>query len=693
MTKVLEKEKDKNQILSTAAFGCNSDCKDKLDDFFQQKLDGSSYLFYEYFLLKPSVRDMKGQLGRMTAPFLDRLLSRMEFIPDFKNIQNIENLSKQEQIDDSVFREKLKNYEAIDFVPRTNKLLVDYWKNPRFVDHGERAYLGGKLFEQWMTFKKEGQPYGEKNKWEITFVKVNRDKVYGFGHFNLRFLKRDFLEGIANDPNLSNNDKFVALVEFLILVNPYLKVNESENLRFIVVPMASSKIFFGYVIVFYIDQKEEGKHDIRQELATLIFEVIDAKYLPVVMLFHNYWEEKELKNEIEKENNNITIGELQKRFEEEYFLFSHSGLDSSNKIESGLNRLWKNRREFLNKSTGSDGDKLELEQLKKSLIFASYMIASPGMIKQVECVIDLTSRLIRRDGALPSVIVIGGPGSGKENMAKLMHYLSNEYSFRSLHVLNMAVLRPKEVLPMLMMGAEMEMESEITDRVKKSFSVLGIFDKGLKKEETATFILDELNSLDIDSQGSLLRLIEQGELSKIGSIEKPKEVNFLIIGIMNEDPGKLTHEVHLRKLVRDKGMFGGMFGEVMYEYLRKLRRLREDLYHRIKRGGKIILPELNERRYDIPILFRVFIRQELNDNEKPIYLSYDGLDLLIDSSIEWPGNVRQLQTVARATLDEAMADQCEDQEEIRILKKHIKKALENEGSIKKPVSDIDKRET
>lgn len=681
MKKVLEEEKEKSQLLSITAFGCNSDCKEKLDVFFQQKLDGSSYFFYEYFLLNPFVRNVGTSLGRMTAPFLDRLLNKMNFIPDFRKIKKIEELSIKEQGDDSLFRESLKNYEEIDFVSRTNDMLFKYWKNPRFVDHGEKAILGGKTSKEWMTF--EGKSYEEKNKYKIEFGKLKKDKIYSFGSLSLKYLKNSYIADIADNVNLSNNDKFAALIEFLIVMSPCLKANESNNLQLIVIPIASTNIYFGHIIVFYMAPNGLARDD-TTDLAKLIIKVVEDIYLPVLMLFQNYWDEKQLKDGIKEITNKI----LEEKLRSECFLFSHSVLkDSSNKIESGLYRLWKNRQKLLN-STRSDEDKRE--DFKKSLIFTSYMIASPGMIKQVRHVIDLTSRLKKSGGTLPSVIVIGGPGSGKENMAKLIHYLSDEYAFYSLHVLNMAVLRPKDIVPMLIMGAEIE--SEIGEKVRKSFSLLGMFEKALKKDKKATFILDELNSLDIDSQSSLLRLIEQGELSKIGSIEKPKEVKFLIIGIMNEDPDRLTHEFYLRKILRDE-MFGGMFGEFIYEYFRKLRRLREDLYHRMKRGGKIVLPELNDRRYDIPILFRVFISQELSDNEKLVYLSFEGLELLIDSSIEWPGNIRQLQTVAKVTLDEASSDQGEDQGEIKILKKHIKKALENEKLIKKPVSDVDETET
>ena len=148
----------------------------------------------------------------------------------------------------------------------------------------------------------------------------------------------------------------------------------------------------------------------------------------------------------------------------------------------------------------------------------------------------------------------------------------------------------------------------------------------------------------------LLRLIENKDFSDIRltnsiSPENLKSKKILLIGIMNEDPELLTKTEKIMRIVSDEKLFGGIIGDILYDYFKHhLRRLREDLYFRFQRYGIIKIPELNERREDIPILFYNFLKR--NGINNPI-IEYEVFELLMDKSIQWPGNIRQLQAVAK----------------------------------------------
>lgn len=83
-------------------------------------------------------------------------------------------------------------------------------------------------------------------------------------------------------------------------------------------------------------------------------------------------------------------------------------------------------------------------------------------------------------------------------------------------------------------------------------------------------------------------------------------MDFLVIGIVNEPEDTLTLEEPLRKFAKEKSIFGGVVGRVLYEHFRNMRRLRDDLYYRLVRDRKFTLLDLAERREDIPILFSFF---------------------------------------------------------------------------------------
>ncbi|MBA7615692.1 hypothetical protein ES703_22977 [subsurface metagenome] len=174
-----------------------------------------------------------------------------------------------------------------------------------------------------------------------------------------------------------------------------------------------------------------------------------------------------------------------------------------------------------------------------------------------------------------------------------------------------------------------------------------------KSRTLPVVILDELNSLDIDAQGSLLRILQNMKVQSLGSIDEyptdGTKMNFLIVGIVNEPEETLTLENTLHRLSEQREIIGSLATSMLYEKLRNMRRLREDLYHRLIRDGKIELKTLAERREDIPILFSFFVKSELPKSVKwfDLWIDPDVFETLMDPRIAWEGNFRQLQSIAK----------------------------------------------
>jgi hypothetical protein len=324
----------------------------------------------------------------------------------------------------------------------------------------------------------------------------------------------------------------------------------------------------------------------------------------------------------------------------------------------------------------------KMKVIEESLVFENYLMSSPAILNAMISAMQI--RHGDRGTGKPSVktaLVIGGPGSGKDSMAKLVRLFSPGYRFGSLATLNMASFRPKEAAVPLLLGLDVHYNFGPNSRSKLSFSSMlaRMWQKTRSSEGTEpfsngrglTFIFDELNSLDIDTQGALLRFLESGELSALGDIDgKSDRVDALVIGVMNEDPESITKVRTLDRVLRDKHVFGGMLGDFLYEMFRGQRRLRDDLYFRMARGGKIVLPILRHRREDIPILFHFFVDKELmpsirNDEKRPeLETELSVYEELMDTGLEWQGNVRELQALAKVIFTLAY-DAYKEQQKIR----------------------------
>lgn len=236
------------------------------------------------------------------------------------------------------------------------------------------------------------------------------------------------------------------------------------------------------------------------------------------------------------------------------------------------------------------------DELEKKYTFEKTIIGQSDPIKNIFSKINkaLTSNI--------NVSITGETGTGKEVVAKAIHYNSSRKN-KPFIAVNMAAI-PKELV-----------ESEFFGHEKGAFT--GAAERAIGKFEQAnggTIFLDEIAELDLNIQSKLLRALQEREITRVGGKQKI-ELNVRIITATHKN---LVQEVK-------KGNF------------------REDLYYRII-GLPIELPPLRERDQDILILAKHFIDLFAKENKsKPLSLSSDARKKLL--AYHFPGNVRELKSV------------------------------------------------
>ena len=206
-----------------------------------------------------------------------------------------------------------------------------------------------------------------------------------------------------------------------------------------------------------------------------------------------------------------------------------------------------------------------------------------------------------------NILIHGSSGTGKELVAYNIHYRSDR-KYENFVPINCGGL-PHELIESELFGYE---RGAFTGANKKKPGLFELADKG-------TIFLDEITEMPIEAQVKLLRVIQEGELEKIGRTEKIK-VNVRIISASNKN---IEEEV-------------------------RAKRFREDLYYRLN-VVNLAVPSLRERKSDIPILFDYFLafyRLETG-HEKP---SLDKEAKELFENYTWPGNVRELKNVVQRLL-------------------------------------------
>ena len=238
-------------------------------------------------------------------------------------------------------------------------------------------------------------------------------------------------------------------------------------------------------------------------------------------------------------------------------------------------------------------NKLLKENAEKDYDFSNIIGESPKMLqvfKLLEKVIDTPT----------TVLLFGETGTGKELIAKAIHYNSGRR--KKLFVAQNCGALPDTLL-----------ESELFGHVRGAFTGAVADRKGLfEAADGGTIFLDEIADTSPAFQLRLLRVLQEGEIKPVGST-KTARIDVRVIAATNKDLEKLVAE--------------GLF--------------REDLYYRLN-IFPIILPPLRERGTDIPELTSHFIRKYSGKLKKQIPgISPEALDLLRNA--HFPGNIRELE--------------------------------------------------
>ena len=199
-----------------------------------------------------------------------------------------------------------------------------------------------------------------------------------------------------------------------------------------------------------------------------------------------------------------------------------------------------------------------------------------------------------------TVLIQGESGTGKELVAKTIHQTSYRRD-KPFVVVDCGSL-PETLL-----------ESELFGHMKGAFTGAHASKRGLFEEaDSGTIFLDEISDTTSTFQAKLLRVLQEGEIKRVGG-NQPIKIDARVISATNKD---------LTELVKAKAF-------------------RQDLYYRLA-VLPLSLPPLRDRREDIPLLVQHFVAASCKRHREPIrHVAPDVMQVLVQAP--WPGNVRELQ--------------------------------------------------
>ena len=205
------------------------------------------------------------------------------------------------------------------------------------------------------------------------------------------------------------------------------------------------------------------------------------------------------------------------------------------------------------------------------------------------------------------VLMLGETGVGKDLLAQTIHHQSAR-SAEDFQAVNCAAL-PANLVESELFGYEKGAFTGATERHAGYF----------ERAHNGTLFLDEIGDMSMSAQRTLLRVLEQNRLTRVGGkVSVPIDVR--IIAATNRD---------LQQAIKE-----GAF--------------REDLYYRLS-GFFLTVPPLRERPEDIPLLAKHFVRQYAHEYQRPMRTLSDEV-LAYLQAYAWPGNVRQLKQWVRGAV-------------------------------------------
>ncbi|HMB01145.1 MAG TPA: sigma-54 dependent transcriptional regulator [Spirochaetota bacterium] len=268
---------------------------------------------------------------------------------------------------------------------------------------------------------------------------------------------------------------------------------------------------------------------------------------------------------------------------------------------------------------------VETRQMQKENMYLKSELANKyrfhniiGKSKPMQKIFSLIKKVAPADS---SVIIYGASGTGKELVARAIHFNSKRRE------------KPFIKVDCSALSATL-LESELFGHVKGAFTGAGYQKQGLiAAADNGTLFLDEIGNIPLSLQTKLLRVLQEKEIKPVGSVT-PARVNVRVITATNAD---------LKTMINQK-------------------QFRADLYYRLH-VIPISLPPLKQRKEDLPLLIKHFCKKY---KRKKISFSAQCIDYL--TSYEWPGNVRELKNIIERL--QIMADT--DQINLSDLPEHIR---------------------
>ncbi len=238
----------------------------------------------------------------------------------------------------------------------------------------------------------------------------------------------------------------------------------------------------------------------------------------------------------------------------------------------------------------------------------SSVIGMPKIIGKSERILDVAKKIQKVAPTKTTVLLLGESGTGKELFARAIHCLSPRKDYPFVPI-NCAAI-PKELLESELFGHE---KGAFTGAEARKPGKFDLADRG-------TIFLDEIAEMDLSLQAKIMRVIQEGEIERVGGL-KAIPVDVRVIAATNKDIERAVSE--------------GTF--------------REDLYYRLS-VFPIKVPSLRERAEDVPLLVDFFVKKYSAEMKTPVKeISKEVVEMLMDHS--WKGNVRELEnTMERAII-------------------------------------------
>ncbi|MRR37859.1 sigma-54-dependent Fis family transcriptional regulator, partial [bacterium] len=308
------------------------------------------------------------------------------------------------------------------------------------------------------------------------------------------------------------------------------------------------------------------------------------------------------------------LKEIQKRYPSTYVVI----ITAFGSVSGAVEAMKYGAYDFLEKPFNMSTLELSLTKIMRQQEILKENIELKGKISQYSEGLDqlvganvkmqkLYDQIVTAADTNLTVLILGETGTGKELVARSIHSRSDRRS-KPFVTINCAAV-PENLL-----------ESEFFGHEKGAFSGavsqrIGKFEKA----HTGTLFLDEIGDIPLDLQAKILRVLEDGKITRLGS-NREIDLDFRIICATNRP---------VQDMIK-KELF------------------REDLFYRIS-VLPIIIPPLRERRDDISLLVNHFIRKYSGKFNSPVKgVSREAMNQLL--SYSWPGNVRQMENVIQRAM-------------------------------------------